>query len=1289
MNIKQDQTMLPFWLVNTLLDDGFINEKIRQAQQRAAEEQKSALLKAWLSDHFSPESLALTNEAQLESGFIFPLLTKLDWHCVAKQVITVQGKQAIPDWCLALDSTGAQTIIKSSGHEAIAAICEAKEWNQKLDTGKAKREENPHHQLQDYLSTLRIRFGFLTNGRLWRLYDTDRITAQKTYLEFDLQCIMSLEDEAEKAVALSLFAFFFGRDAYVHPAENQESRIEQAIVESDAFSLEVEENLKAVIYGVVGEESLFELMGKAIYEANAEKEPSLTSVYENSAMLIFRLLFIVYFEDKNRALLDRHSFYKQHSLGNIYRNLCNQSDATHEGFFALKNLFKILNEGAEDVDFPLFNGGLFDPARAPLLLTPKVFTNIQLRTILEKLLFKTARGETLFDTRRDFKNMSVSHLGRIYEGLLEFRFEKAKEDAVYLEYTSAKDKKPVEAYFDAYDAAHLKKQKGFRALREINVMRGAIYLKSANNSRKSTASYYTPPSLSGRLVQAGIDDALEKAKEQGRELADIKILDNACGSGHFLVESLNYLTDVALERLEYDSALQTLVESEREKIAAQLQSLNLAYEPDDAQILKRALLKRCIYGVDLNLFAVELARLSLWMDSFIFGTPLSFIEHHVQHGNALIGASIADFIAYYELEKRQNDLFVDDLRGRFDELARVMKELDDLRDTTTKEIEQSKRLWRTQIAPRLELLSRALSFISTRALLIAEGEKKEAERLDKTPDLLALLFDESADIKKNEVLRRIADYSARYGFFHYEISFPEAFAGKRKGFDAIIGNPPWDKTKFVDPDFFPQYHSNYRSLTLSEQKKVKDRLLSSGHIDGAYKATVRDMQIKSDYYRERFPLNRGAGDGDVFRFFVERNLELLAPHGSLCYVLPSALMFNAGSMKLRHHIFTEFQMRFFYAFHNKKGIFDIHRDTRFALTQIVKCAPAADAPPIDTAFRIFDPMELNNPQRHISYPLETLKRLSPEQWAMMEIKNAQVFPMLVKCYSAFLPLNKEWLNFRRELDGTNDKALFKEQSSPARFPLYEGEMIWQYNHRYEKPRYWVDTDALHKNLFSKELNRIATDLKLKQKEAVKHSDAIRYECEFIRLGFRDVANSDNERTLILSLLPENCAVVNTIYISIPKRYCLGKNHTVDVEAVSTLRLLFVLAWFNSLPADWLLRFMVEKHASKTFVYRLPIPQPADNEILENPDYLRLTKNAALLTLAASWEDFAEIAPPLKIKRADVPASPKACDKLRAENDRIVARLYGITNDEFAYLLKSFRVMADKSPEYVALLTSNL
>ena len=262
-----------------------------------------------------------------------------------------------------------------------------------------------------------------------------------------------------------------------------------------------------MIYGYAGEDSLFEIMGRAIHQANPQA--SLAQVYENSVVLLLRLLFVVYFEDKNQALLKKHPFYQRYSLGGIYQTLRRQKperESLHDGVYALKQLFEMLDQGAEDIDIPLFNGGLFDPARAPLLLKPKMFSNGVLRQLLEKLLYKTHRGSTLFDTRRDFKNMSVTHLGRIYEGLLEFRFERATKNAVYLDYESSATRgKTVEAYFDSYDTANLRKEKGFRSWREISVKKGEVFLKSASNSRKTTASYYTEPMLSQPLVKASID----------------------------------------------------------------------------------------------------------------------------------------------------------------------------------------------------------------------------------------------------------------------------------------------------------------------------------------------------------------------------------------------------------------------------------------------------------------------------------------------------------------------------------------------------------------------------------------------------------------------------------------------------------------------------------------------------------------------------------------------------------------------------------------------------------------
>ena len=142
----------------------------------------------------------------------------------------------------------------------------------------------------------------------------------------------------------------------------------------------------------------------------------------------------------------------------------------------------------------------------------------------------------------------------------------------------------------------------------------------------------------------------------------------------------------------------------------------------------------------------------------------------------------------------------------------------------------------------------------------------------------------------------ISEISQKYRFFHYEIAFPEVFSSEKKGFDCIIGNPPWDKTKFSDDDFLPQFVSDYRTKKASEKKTLKLDILAKPHIAKLYEKSKAHIEALNAYYKARYPLNRGSGDGNLFRFFVERNLSLLSPNASLNYVLPSALMYEEGSL---------------------------------------------------------------------------------------------------------------------------------------------------------------------------------------------------------------------------------------------------------------------------------------------------------------------------------------------------------------------------------------------------------
>lgn len=1254
----------------------------------------------WLTQNYNPDKFKKLSESQLEDSFIKPLIAKLDWNAKPQIVEKVQGLLKKPDWGLFINEFEADQYfeLKKSDSslqkqlDCISVFLEAKAFGIPLDKGANKNEQSPHFQIIQYLQMFRKQYGFLTNGQHWRFYDVQEISQTKAYIEIDLTAILKLPDLQDRLKAISLFVRLFAQFRYIKNSDAEPSQIEQFAIDAYHYSTEAEENLKSVIYGTNGEDSMFEIIGKSIYLRSPAAE--LNQVYDNSIILLFRLLFIVYFEDKNKDLLSKHEYYNDYSLQHIFDSVENASDTSKfDGFVKLRTLFKILDEGEENFDIPLFNGGLFDPERAPLLQVAKIFDNGTLRKILEQLLYKIKRKTTLFEQRRDYRNMSVTHLGRIYEGLLEFTFEIPEQSATYLTYQIGNGS-IEEAYFDDYDLAIIKSQKGFKEISSHHVNQGDFILKNANNSRKSSASYYTPTKLTQYLVKKGIDAAIES----GKPIDELKIIDNACGSGHFLVESLNYLTYVGMTKLHETPTIQNIVKTERKKIESQINSLNIKdYELKDEQILKRALLKRCIFGVDLNPFAVELARLSLWIDSFIFGTPLSFIEHHIQHGNALMGSTEKEFLnrhqAYEEYKNKHQSLdFGDTMNIVFVELKDASDMLSNLQDTSTEDVNRSKTIYKNTIKPRLEQLSRSLNLISMLDIMMIEGQLAKSKTIKQMENLKFDVFfgikhDTKDDKRRKQIDSLFAEidaYQSRFNFFHYEIAFPEA----RNGFDVIVGNPPWDKTKFSDTDFFPYYNSRYRSMSNSEKKLLQENLFDNPEIKSDYEHRAKETLVANAYLKNKFPLNSGSGDGNLFRFFVEKNLSLLANGGSLNYVLPSALMFEEGSQALRANIITNYKMPFFYSFENREKLFpDVDSRYKFAMMQLIKIKPE-DNEVVSTAYYITNPDSINNVETLINYPIQLLKQLSPAQWSMMELRNAKDLGILEKCYKAFKPLSETWIDFRNELHMTSDKDLFFEKKSDKYLPLYEGKMIWQFDSNLSTAQHWLDADSFDQRMYSKEIHRMAQSLgNTKNECAALYSNEVAYDREYFRLGFRDIASDTNERTLIFSLIPKNCGVGNTINTSIPKNYRYLDGHGVVAEQVSYLRVLFCLAWFNSLPVDWIARFMIQIHANKTYLFRLPMPQPSDEEILKNTDYSLLAKNALLLQLAKSWDDFSELANIFGIEKADIPTNDKAFDKLRYENDCIVAKLYGMDKSELRYILESFHVMKSKRHGFVSLFSS--
>ncbi|ECC0107188.1 class I SAM-dependent DNA methyltransferase, partial [Campylobacter jejuni] len=738
----------------------------------------------------------------------------------------------------------------------------------------------------------------------------------------------------------------------------------------------------------------------------------------------------------------------------------------------------------------------------------------------------------------------------------------------------------------------------------------------------------------------------------------------------FLVGVLNAITHIVLSDFDHFTNLKELYEEEKENILNYIKDFVQDYEVDESDILKRLLLKRIIYGVDLNPFSIELTKLSLWIDSFIFGTPLSFIEHHIKCGNALINSNLSDFKDL--IKQNSSNLFTNSITQEFEILQEVFEKLDNLKDTNEEQIKQSKQIYQNEITPKLNKLNLYLNYINTLHFV----NKEELQILK------ALSQDDIQNLSQNEQAKAIiSKYQKEFNFFNYELEFPEIVENQVfKGFDIIIGNPPWDKTKFSDSDFFPQYKSDYRSLIASKKKEIQDNLLAKDYIKQNYekqKAYINDL---SEYYKKAYPLNKGSGDGNLFRLFVEKNLSLLKQDGNLAYVLPSALMFEDGSLTLRKEILENKTLEYFYSFENRQAIFaDVDSRYKFAL-MLIKNTQANHTHKIKMMFYKTDINSLKNKDEILTLNLKDIKKLSPTHLALMELKDKQALEILRKSYNAFQNLSFDYIDFRRELDMTNDKDLFIEEFREGLLPLYEGKMIHQFDANFSQTTYFLEKAKFDERLKSKELYRAkkATGKELNPK-------LIKYDREFFRLGYRKISRDTDERTLIASLLPKNCGGADSTYSNIPKQYVL-KDDVICMDIVPYERILFVLALFNSLVVDFIIRNMVQINVSKSYLERIPLPQPSDEEIQNNEIYKTLAKNALLLQLYNDQNHhFDELKQEFNIKNEEIPKTKKAYDILRAKNDLLVKELYGLSDDEFSYMISTFKVLNEKQSEYITLL----
>uniref|UniRef100_UPI003B20E933 Eco57I restriction-modification methylase domain-containing protein n=1 Tax=Borreliella tanukii TaxID=56146 RepID=UPI003B20E933 len=1135
--------------------------------------------------------------------------------------------------------------------EDILLIAEVKRPTFSFDTkNKVKEAED---QLYRYLNQYQKHYGILSNGKVWRLYDKSKVLyGEKRYIEFDFSKIEEKEEYKEQEWFV-LFSYLirkerFSKRSNVIEIEKEQIAKEKEIIKKTLRDLLYENPDDCVVFKIARNiyDKEFKVSSKEITKSD------LVNILEESILFILRIFFIVYIEDNEpfKGILEESIAYKSYMSFRhfFYNKVINRE----EGYSKLITIFNTFDKGNDLIKFPVFNGGLFSSDKVKYLNNENLLSVDELEDILTKMLFFN-KENAKEDKFVEYSKIDLQSFGELYETLLEYELRIADitvhrivEDGVYLIRTE-------------------EELKNKKVNKVATYYKGNIYLTSRSLDRKKSGAYYTPDDLTNFMVISSIEEQLKTKCP-----LDIKIIDNSCGSGHFLISCLDYLTEKVWYSLDKFEDVKKELDKEYRAILKESEKYGVQDSISKELVLKRMLLKKCIYGVDINSISVEITMLSLWINTFIFGTPLSFIEHHIKVGNALLGYTKNEF---FDLLKKKFEDGFSLFKKRIQEISNILEDsyqkIKGINDTTKEDIEKSKKIYKKyEKSEDTDNLRIIFSLIKLYSLSFDKSLNIEFSDITAVVSLIENILCNKTSSEDKEKIEKIRKLSSYYKFFHYGIEFPDIW----EGFDIVIGNPPWEKTKFDESEFFSKHITNYRKLSIKEQNKIKEEILSKGNhpLSIEYNEEKNSIITINNIYRNDFKDFANGGDPNLFRYFVSFNLKLIKEKGNLTYLIPSALWSESSSRALRKHILNKYMLNYIYQFQNQKRFKDVASLFKFAVFQLSNTKTPTSSFKVKFMIQSSDNMikEItrdlkdgkNNAYKGIELNIDQIKKLSPIQESIIEFKSNEELNLINKMFSQFSLLSEEYIDFGGGLHLTKYKALYKEYNNKNFIFLYSGANIHQFDSIFFEDKsakensklLWIDKEDLEKVL--------TKDNK----------------CRNERIIYRKIASNTNERTMISTLCPKNSYCVESLYINYEKK------------TISLYKKLFIISIFNSFTFDFLLRRFVGSNVLKPCLYQCPMPQPEEKEILSNSLYLNLVKNTSLLIAKNDPETFKyllyleyfDFSKEKVNKILNLDVEDEFFKEKENENNFIVASLYSLTKEDFITLLSDFKVLKNKKGE---------
>lgn len=1124
--------------------------------------------------------------------------------------------------------------------------------DEKLDrrspTLSTERARSPALALQDYLNDNEdALWGLVTNGAVIRLMRDNAFLTRPAYIEADLAAIFTNEDAASFAVLWSLIhrSRFGIAGAPVTDCALErwrEAGTREGEAARDRLAAQVEIALK--------------VLGSGFLEANPDLaarlrsgEVNLTEWFNELLRFVYRLIFLMVAEDRNLLHPNnvspeaRKLYAEGYSLAALRAQSVRAAswDKYHDRYEGIKIVFRALAQGQPTLGLPVL-GGLFDTEMLPHLETARL-RNRAFMAALYRLSWLPGKAGV---TPVNWRAMETEELGSVYESLLELT-PRLTDDGHAISFAQGAE------------------QKG--------------------NARKTTGSYYTPDALVQTLLDSALDPVLDRVEAEAEDpaaaLLGVTVIDPACGSGHFLLAAGRRIAT----RL------------------ARARAGGLAAAEDYRHAL-RDVARTGLHGVDRNPMAVELTKVALWIETVDPGKPLGFLDANIRCGDALLGVfdmaalahgipeagykpltgddkPTAKYYAARNRDERRGQGSLDFARGGGDlpasgPLAQARATLRALPEDSSEQIADKRRRFEQARADRLSYSwGEAADLFIAAFLLPKTGGPPilgEAPTVPTTGDVWRALADRQV---QPPLMARATEMARTARAFHWPLEFPDVMAAG--GFDVVFGNPPWERIKLQEQEFFAALDPE---IATAPNAAARGRLIGAlakaeagtreRTLHEAFETAKRLAEASSIFAREggRFPLT-GRGDVNTYALFAELFASLAGPRGRAGVIVPTGIATDATTAPFFAALIDGRRLARLIDFENRDAIFPaVHRSYKFSLLTIGWEIGAAEF-----AFFLTDTAQLAEPERCFTLSPADIARINPNTKTAPVFRARADAALTAKIYGrvpvlideAKGPAGNPWgVSFSAMFHMSNDSGLFRTaaqldtegfvrdgtdwRNDATRYvTLYEAKMIHQFDHRWatydgsdsrdtteaEKqnpdfepvPRYWVPETEVADRLRAKNWTR-----------------------KWL-MGWRDICRSTDERTVIATSFPR-----------------VGANHKTPlffVEHPPRLAAALLANWL-SLTLDFTARQKIGG-TSLTYFYlkQFPVLPPT---AYTDADLASIVP--CVLELTYTSHAMAPFARDLGYDGKPFAWNEDRRAHLRAELDAVYARAYGLTRDELRYIL---------------------